>query len=136
MIDASATINDCKLASNAKIGAMSTLLKTTLGEMCMVGSFSKMAYSGMDDLSYIGDYTVVINSTIKKFASISWGVTIGPEEHDYTRLTNHSFLYSLKSFSKHCAQVRLAELLTKIIDTFVFYYSRFLVSFFLAINSR
>lgn len=98
MIDASATINDCKLASNAKIGTMSTLLKTTLGEMCMVGSFSKMAYSGMDDLSYIGDYTVVINSIIKKFASISWGVTIGPEEHDYTRLTNHSFLYSLKSF--------------------------------------
>ena len=98
MIDKTATIEDCNLASGIKVGAMSTLLKTTLGEMCMVGSFSKMAYSTMDDLSYIGDYTVVINATIKKFASISWGVTIGPEEHDYTRLTNHSFLYSLKSF--------------------------------------
>jgi virginiamycin A acetyltransferase len=98
MIDESAITEDCKLAPNVKVGVMSTLLKTTLGEMCMVGSFSKMAYSTMDDLSYIGDYTIVINAVIKKFASISWGVTIGPEEHDYTRLTNHSFLYSLKSF--------------------------------------
>lgn len=98
MIDESAKIEDCILDPTIKIGAMSSLLKTRLGEMCMVGNFSKMAYSSMDDLSYIGDYTVVINSTIKKFASISWGVTIGPEEHDYKRLTNHSFLYSLKSF--------------------------------------
>lgn len=98
MIDQSAITNECTFAANVKIGPMSNLLKTTLGEMCMVGGFSKMAYSSMNDLSYIGDYTVVINSIIEKFTSISWGVTIGPEEHDYTRLTNHSFLYSLKSF--------------------------------------
>ncbi|WP_304622677.1 CatB-related O-acetyltransferase [Pedobacter sp. MC2016-14] len=77
---------------------MITLLNTQLGDQCMVGNFSKMAYSKMDTLSYIGDYTVVINAIIGRFCSISWGVTIGPEEHDYTRLTNHSFLYSLKSF--------------------------------------
>lgn len=98
MIHQSAITEDCTLSLDVKVGAMSNLLKTTLGQMCMVGSFSKMAYSSMDDLSYIGDYTIVINSVIKKFASISWGVTIGPEEHDYKRVTNHSFLYSLKSF--------------------------------------
>jgi virginiamycin A acetyltransferase len=48
-------------------------------------------------MSYIGDYTVVINSNIGKFTSISWGVTIGPEEHDFNRVTKHSFLYSTKS---------------------------------------
>jgi acetyltransferase-like isoleucine patch superfamily enzyme len=98
MVDKTAKTEECKLGSKIKVGPMSVLLKSTLGEMCMVGSFSKIAYSLMDDLSYIGDYTVVINSVIKKFASISWGVTIGPEEHDYNLVTNHSFLYSLKSF--------------------------------------
>ena len=43
-------------------------------------------------------YCFVINAEIAKFTSISWGVTIGPEEHDFNRVTNHSFLYSTKSF--------------------------------------
>jgi acetyltransferase-like isoleucine patch superfamily enzyme len=92
------TIENCTIPLTAKLGKLVTLLNSDLGEMCMVGSFSKMAYSTMGCLSYIGEYTIVINSTIGKFCSISWGVTIGPEEHDYTRLTNHSFLYSVKSF--------------------------------------
>lgn len=91
-------IEDCKISNTAKIGKLSTLLKTKLGDETMVGDFSKMAYSNMDKMSYIGDYTVVINSEIGKFSSISWGVTIGPEEHDFNRVTSHSFLYSTKSF--------------------------------------
>ena len=92
-------IINSSVPDNSKIGEMVTLLNTMIGKMCLVGNFSKMAYSKMDDLSYIGEYTIVINSIIKKFTSISWGVTIGPEEHDYSRVTNHSFLYSLKSFT-------------------------------------
>ncbi len=91
-------VTDCILPKSVNVHDHSTLIRTRLGEMCMVGKFSKMAYSEMETLSYIGDYTVVINSIIGKFTSISWGVTIGPEEHDYRRVTNHSFLYSLKSF--------------------------------------
>jgi len=91
-------IESSSIAESCNLGKMVTVLNTKLGENCMIGNFSKMAYSDMDTLSYIGDYSVVINSKIGKFCSISWGVTIGPEEHDYTRLTNHSFLYSLKSF--------------------------------------
>lgn len=55
-----------------------------------------MAYSNMEKISYIGDSTVVINSEIGKFSSISWEVTIGQEEHDFNRVTNHIFLYSNK----------------------------------------
>jgi acetyltransferase-like isoleucine patch superfamily enzyme len=29
-----------------------------------------------------------------KFCSISWGVTIGPGEHDYSKITCHDFLYN------------------------------------------
>lgn len=93
------TIENSFIPETGSVGNMAVVLNTTIGEGCLIGSFSKMAYSKMDTMSYIGDYTVVINSNIGKFSSISWGVTIGPEEHDYTRLTNHSFLYSLKSFN-------------------------------------
>lgn len=92
-------MTDSVVPENAKIGDEVILLNTRLGEMCMVGRFSKMAYSQMDDLSYIGDYSVVINSRIGKFSSISWGVTIGPEDHDYKKITSHSFLYSTKAFT-------------------------------------
>ncbi|MCW3082655.1 MAG: hexapeptide repeat-containing transferase [Bacteroidetes bacterium] len=91
-------ITDSVISDSAKINDHATIIRSTLGESAMVGKFSKMAYSEMDTLSYIGEYTIVINSIIKKFTSISWGVTIGPEEHDYKRVTNHSFLYSVKSF--------------------------------------
>lgn len=97
-MDSEKIIENSFLPESASVGNMAVVLNTTLGEGCLVGSFSKIAYSKMDTMSYIGDYTVVINSEIGKFSSISWGITIGPEEHDYTRITNHSFLYSLKSF--------------------------------------
>jgi acetyltransferase-like isoleucine patch superfamily enzyme len=96
--DKTNTMENCYIHESVSIGKMTTLLHTDLAEHCMVGSFSKMAYSKMGMFSYIGDYTVVINSEIEKFSSISWGVTIGPEEHDYSRITNHSFLYSIKAF--------------------------------------
>lgn len=91
-------IENCSFPIDYKIGKMNTLINAKLDEGVMIGNFSKMTYSQMGTMSYIGDYTVVINSIIKKFTSISWGVTIGPEEHDYSRVTNHSFLYSIKSF--------------------------------------
>ena len=93
------TIEDCTIAPTVKIGKLVSLLKTRLDENAMIGDFSKMTYSTMGAFSYIGHNTTVINSDIEKFSSISWGVTIGPEEHDFSRLTNHSFLYSLKSFT-------------------------------------
>ncbi len=98
MADNDNIIENCFIPDTVGIGKMSALLNTKLGDGCLIGSFSKMAYSNMGTYSYIGDYSIVINSNIGKFCSISWGVTIGPEEHDYSRITSHSFLYSLKSF--------------------------------------
>lgn len=98
MTDDSIEIIDSVVHEKATINKHATLIKSQIGNQCMVGKFSKLAYSVLGDLSYVGEYTVVINSNIGKFTSISWGVTVGPEEHDYSRVTNHSFLYSTKSF--------------------------------------
>lgn len=59
-----------------------------------VGRFCHIYHTEMGEHSYTGQDTVIMHTKIGKFTSISWGVTIGPAEHDYTRLTNHSFLYS------------------------------------------
>lgn len=91
-------IIDSQVPATAKIAPVCTLINAVLGEHTMMGKVSKLAYSKMDDYSYVGDSTIVINTNIGKFTSISWGVTIGPEEHDYRRVTNHSFLYSVKAF--------------------------------------
>lgn len=105
MKDANMEIVDSHVPATAKLADLCVLIRSKLGEHCMVGKVSKLAYSELGDYSYIGDSTILINSTVGKFTSISWGVTIGPEEHDYRRVTNHSFLYSTKSFqlteSKH-----------------------------------
>lgn len=66
MSDVKSTIENCTIPVDSKIGNMVTLLNTTLGKSCMVGNFSKMAYTQMGDLSYIEDYTIVINAMIKK----------------------------------------------------------------------
>jgi len=91
-------IVDSTVPPSAKLSDHCTIINSRLGESTMMGKLSKIAYSELGDLSYIGDTTIVINSMIGKFSSISWGVSIGPEEHDYRRVTNHSFLYSVKSF--------------------------------------
>jgi hypothetical protein len=41
-------IINCDIASSVKFGKLTTLLNTELGEECMIGSFSKMAYYKMD----------------------------------------------------------------------------------------
>ena len=92
------SIENSDIHTEAKVLDYSTIIHSILENGCVIGKFSKMAYSKLGLYSYTGDYTIVINSTIGKFTSISWGVTIGPEEHDYTKVTNHSFLYSLKTF--------------------------------------
>jgi virginiamycin A acetyltransferase len=91
-------IINSKIADNALLNDHSVITNTRIGKMCMLGKFNKIAYSVLDDLSYTGEYTIIINTEIGKFTSISWGVSIGPEEHDYNRITNHSFICSTKSF--------------------------------------
>lgn len=91
-------ITDSVISPDVIIGDYATIIKSEISSKCSIGRFSKVAYSKFGTYSYIGEYTVVITTIIGKFTSISWGVTLGPEEHDYKKVTNHSFLYSTKTF--------------------------------------
>ncbi|UTM56559.1 hypothetical protein L4174_012095 [Photobacterium sp. CCB-ST2H9] len=89
----------------------SILKNSQLGLNCIIGDFSRIYESSLTDYvrvdrnnfilnsrigcySYTGQFTVLMHSEIGKFCSISWGVTIGAGEHDYTKITTHDFLYN------------------------------------------
>jgi virginiamycin A acetyltransferase len=84
---------------NSEIGLKSSVGDFSIVENCILQNkvqiqrYNHIIKSRIDDFSYTGMNTVVMNSTIKKYCSISWGVTIGPSNHDYNRLSTHSFLY-------------------------------------------
>lgn len=87
------------------------VVHSVLGEYTSVGDFSKVEESKLDDYaridrynyiwkshigrhSYTGKNTSIIDSSIGNFASISWNVTIGGANHNYNKITTHSFLYN------------------------------------------
>ena len=83
---------------------------TTLGEYVTIGDYSRVGDSVFGDHSflqrnnmvygaqigrytYTGKNTTIWHADIGAFCSISWNVSIGGANHDYTRLTTHTFLY-------------------------------------------
>ena len=64
-----------------------------------VGQGATVTYSEFGKYSYISKYSVIKNTKVGKFTSISWNCSIGPEDHDFNRLTTSSVLTSTKTFS-------------------------------------
>ena len=83
---------------------------TVLGEHVTIGDYSRVGQSVFGDhsflqrnnmvygasfgrYSYTGKNVTVWHAEIGAFCSISWNVSIGGANHDYNRLTTHTFLY-------------------------------------------
>lgn len=64
-----------------------------------IGKYSTVAYCQFGKYSYISQFSIIKSTTVGNFTSISWGCSIGPEEHDFNRLTSHSILTSNKAFT-------------------------------------
>ena len=88
-------------APTAKIYKSTRVEDTVLGEYVTVGDFSRLGGCRLDEhvvtmgrYSYTGRNTTAWHADIGSFCSISWNVSIGGADHDYSRLTTHTFLYS------------------------------------------
>ncbi len=109
--DKNALIENSILGEESQLYKYSKIQNSTLGNKSIVGDFSRIINSKLSDLvridrsnliyhSIIGDYSytgssdVIMHTEIGRFSSISWGVTIGPGNHDYKRITSHDFLYN------------------------------------------
>lgn len=86
-------VKDCQLDRYASIGDFSRIYNTKLGEHVQIERFNLIKDSIINRYSYTGKNSVIQNSVIGSFCSISWNVTIGAGEHDYSKVTSHSFLY-------------------------------------------
>ena len=109
-IDKHANIENLKLGSGCKI--FDALVKnSTLGNNVIIRDFSRvensvfgenvdiqrlaMIYNSIiDDFTYVGRNFTAWYCNIGKFCSISWNVSIGGANHDYSRITQHAFLYA------------------------------------------
>lgn len=87
------------------------ILESKLNDKTIVGNYSRIDFSTLDShsrvdrnnhlfhatlgrYSYTGMNTVIMHAKIAAFSSISWNVSIGGANHDYHRMTQHSFLYN------------------------------------------
>ncbi len=110
-IDPSSTVKDTKLCGGAKVYKNCNIISSRLGEGALVGDFSRLSDCTLGEKASIQRYALMFNTKIGrytytgrnftswhceigKFCSISWNVSIGGANHDYSRITTHAFLYS------------------------------------------
>lgn len=89
-------IKNSVIAETADIDNNSIILNSKVGELCMVGKNCRLCYSTIDDLSYISVNTHVFSAEIGKYNSISWNVSVGPAQHNPSRISSHAMLYAYK----------------------------------------
>lgn len=104
-------IIDSKLRSHSKVYRGCWIVRSIMEEHTFVGDGSKLDNSHLCRFARAGKYnylyfvklgrhtytgqdTIIMHTEVGSFTSISWGVTIGAGEHDYKRITTHSFLYN------------------------------------------
>lgn len=87
-------VDHSELNVECVVGDMSRSIHSMMGVFTKIDRFSLLYFSSMDNYSYAGAYDMLMHTNIGKFCAISWGVTIGPSEHDFSRITNHDFLYN------------------------------------------
>jgi virginiamycin A acetyltransferase len=89
-----AAVKQSIIENNCIIGDMSRLTESRLGSFVRIDRFNLVYHSKVGDFSYSGPFDVFMHTEIGKFCSLSWGVTIGPGNHSYNRITSHDFLYN------------------------------------------
>lgn len=104
------------MKTNMNIPTSSLLYKdaecvsSSIGEFCIVGDNSRVRFSNLGNYvrvdrntlilrceigkrTYMGPFDMIFHAKIGAYTSISYGVTIGPPEHDYRKTTAHPFIY-------------------------------------------
>lgn len=107
-------IINSKIHDSVKIYFKTNIINSTINCNSTISDFTKIQNSNLSNnviidrnnyidnskigaFSYTGKNTHIIHSNIGKYTSISWNVSIGGANHDYKRMTQHSFLYNESS---------------------------------------
>lgn len=104
-------ISDSEILQGSKVYMNCWIIKTRMDirtfagdgtklDNCILDSFSRagkynhLFHVKLGRHTYTGQDTIIMHTHVGAFTSISWGVTIGASEHDFNRLTSHTFLYN------------------------------------------
>ncbi len=90
----SARVINSRCEAESVIGEFSRVKESVLMDNVRIDRNNYIENSSIDRFSYTGMNSVVMHSDIGSFCSISWNVTIGGANHDYSRVAQHSFLYN------------------------------------------
>lgn len=88
-----AEFTDSVADSNSYIGEYSRVRRSKLGCYVRIDRQNLIQDSIIGDYAYTGPFDMIFRSNIGKYCSISYGVTIGPPEHNYHRLSMHPFIH-------------------------------------------
>lgn len=99
LADSSVLYKDCKVSQShignrSSVGDYSRIENSKLEDYVQIQRNNGIYSSTIKSHSYTGPNTLIFYSTIGKYCSISWNVSIGPANHNYKNLTTHSFLYN------------------------------------------
>jgi len=94
MIYQGARVKESILDENSVVGNFSRVDYSELKSYARVDRNNHLYYATLGKYSYTGINSVLMHTGIGNFCSISWNVSIGGANHDYTRITQHSFLYN------------------------------------------
>ncbi|WP_275669222.1 CatB-related O-acetyltransferase [Pseudoalteromonas shioyasakiensis] len=88
------TIFKSQLSEKSSVGDFSKVVNSTLFHAVRIDRNNHIDNSQLGVYSYTGRNTLILHSVIGRYTSISWNVSIGGANHDYSRVTQHSFLYN------------------------------------------
>jgi len=86
-------IRDSVLNNEVIVGDLSRVTSSIIGESAKIDRNNLIYHSSVGRYAYTGPFDMIFKAKIGSFTSISYGVTIGPPEHDYKKPTTHPFLY-------------------------------------------
>lgn len=88
------TVKDSVLGRGSTIGDFSQVINCHLSEHVALQRYQMVRHTNIGRYTYTGRNFTAWHCDIGAFCSISWNVSIGGANHDYRRITTHSFLYS------------------------------------------
>lgn len=89
-----ANIVDSEVGQKCIVGENSRVRQSTLKEYVRIDRNNLIMGSQIGRYSYTGPFDMIFNTNIGSFCSISYGVTIGPPDHDFSRISTHPFLHN------------------------------------------
>lgn len=87
-------VKNCRIGSRVNIGDFTRTEDSAFADNVSIQRNALIYSSSFGKYSYTGKNFTAWHADIGAFCSISWNVGIGGANHDYTRVTTHSFLYS------------------------------------------